>query len=468
MSTETLSRCSEPSSKQQMLQESSILAELGQMKSMLCNMPVNVMFADRDLKIRYINDTSINTLRSLEHLLPVKADQMLGQTIDIFHRNPAHQRKLLADPKNLPHRASIQVGPETLDLLVSPIFDHDGQYVGAMVTWEVITRVKKLLDVVSAAAEGDLTQEITVAGKDPMGQVGEGLARFFTQLRQSISMIGANAHSLASSGEELTSVSQQMSANAEETSAQAGVVSAASEQVSKNVQTVATAAEEMSASIKEISKNAADAARIATGAVTIATDTNATVAKLGTSSREIGKVVKLITTIAQQTNLLALNATIEAARAGEAGKGFAVVASEVKELARETTRATEDISEKITAIQNDTEGAVAAIAQISRVINQINDISSTIASAVQEQTATTNEMGRNIAEASKGSAEITQNITGVATAAQSTSSGAMQTLSASGELSRMASELQKLVGQFKCATEQIAPLQTSRDTARAA
>jgi methyl-accepting chemotaxis protein len=326
-------------------------------------------------------------------------------------------------------------------------------------------KVDHMLKVVHAAGKGDLTQEITVSGADAIGQLGEGLSKFFGDLRGSISSIADNAQSLGSSSEELTAVSQQMSANAEETSTQSGVVSAAAEQVSKNVQTVATSAEEMSASIKEISKNAAEAARVANGAVHVAEATNATITKLGESSQEIGNVIKLITSIAQQTNLLALNATIEAARAGEAGKGFAVVANEVKELAKETTKATEDISQKIAAIQGDTAGAVSAIKQISAVIAQINDISNTIASAVEEQTATTNEMGRNIAEAAKGSTEIAQNITGVSTAAQSTSSGATQTQSASGELSKMAGELQQLVSHFKYTTDE-APKQAAKKPER--
>jgi methyl-accepting chemotaxis protein len=269
------------------------------------------------------------------------------------------------------------------------------------------------------------------------------------EIKLAVRGIVQNAHALATASEELTSVSQQMGATAEETTAQANVVSAASEQVSKNVQTVATGTEEMSASIREIAKNANEAARVATNAVKVAETTNVTVAKLGESSADIGKVIKVITSIAQQTNLLALNATIEAARAGEAGKGFAVVANEVKELAKETAKATEDIGQKIEAIQGDTRGAVQAIGEIGSIINQINDISNTIASAVEEQTATTNEITRNVTEAAKGSAEIAENITGVAQAARSTSDGAAETQRASGELARMAAELQTLVAKFK-------------------
>jgi methyl-accepting chemotaxis protein len=314
---------------------------------------------------------------------------------------------------------------------------------------ELRRKVDSILTVVAAAAKGDLTQEVTVRGSDAVGQMGEGLAKFFGDLRRSIGGIGQTAATLSSASEELTAVSQQMSANAEETSTQANVVSAASEQVSKNVQTVATGTEEMGASIREIAKNVNEAAKVATSAVKMAESTNETVAKLGESSAEIGKVIKVITSIAQQTNLLALNATIEAARAGEAGKGFAVVANEVKELAKQTAKATEDISQKIDAIQTDTKGAVQAIGQISGIINQINDISSTIATAVEEQTATTNEMARNVSEAAKGSSEIAGNITGVAKAAQETTTGANDTQKAAKELSRMAGDLQKLVSSFK-------------------
>ena len=193
---------------------------------------------------------------------------------------------------------------------------------------------------------------------------------------------------------------------------------------------------------------AAGVGGIAATAVDVAARTNAVVGKLGQSSAEIGQVIKVITSIAQQTNLLALNATIEAARAGEAGKGFAVVASEVKELAKATARATEEISRKIEAIQADSRGAVGAIGEIGQIIGQINDISNTIASAVEEQTATTNEIGRNVMEAARGSAEIARNIVGVAEAASCTSSGTAKTHACAGDLSLVAQQLETLVERF--------------------
>ena len=314
---------------------------------------------------------------------------------------------------------------------------------------QIKERVDEILVVVGAASQGDLTQEITISGDDSMGRMGEGLRKFIADLRESIGSINNNAKELATASQQLTTTSHQMASNAEETSAQADSVSTASEQVSKNVDTVAVSAEEMNSSIKEIARNATDAASVVARAVKITKETDTMIQALGESSTEIGDVVKVITSIAEQTNLLALNATIEAARAGEAGKGFAVVANEVKELANQTAEATENISKKIKDIQTKTHSSVDAIGEITRIIHQIDEITGTIASSVEEQTATTTEIGHNVAQAAKGSGDIATNISGVAKAAQSTAEGATETQKASGELSRMSVDLEKIVNRFK-------------------
>jgi len=305
---------------------------------------------------------------------------------------------------------------------------------------------------VAHLSSGDVPVRCTSAPvKDEQGRVlgtwkyVEDISRE-TELANSISELTTK---LAVASEQLADVSQHLAASAEKTFAQVGVVSAASEEVSSNVNTVATAVDQMSASIKEIAKNASEAARVTMSAVQIANQTNDTVTSLGSSSAEIGKIIKIITSIAQQTNLLALNATIEAARAGEAGKGFAVVANEVKELAKETAQATEDISHRIEAIQNDTSGAVEAIGRIGEIVTRISDISNTIASAVEQQTVATNEIGRNVAEAAKGSVEIASNVASVAKAAESAAGGAADVQTSATKLAQMTEEMQRVVEVFR-------------------
>ena len=305
-----------------------------------------------------------------------------------------------------------------------------------------------------AIAAGDLTrEELKVHSNDELGDLTGSINAMQSSLQRVIQSIRATAEQVAASSEELSSTSQQITANSEETTAQAKVVSEAGVQVNTNLQTVASGAEEMNSTIGEIAKNATEAARVSGEAVGAAEAANRTVSKLGDSSVEIAKVIEVITSIAQQTNLLALNATIEAARAGEAGKGFAVVANEVKELAKQTAKATEEIKQKIGVIRENTGGAVEAIGGIKGVIDRISGISTVIATAVEEQSATTSEMSRNVAEAAQGAATISDNIRGVAEAAQSTSTSVGEAQTATEHLAKMANQLRDLVGQFKVGRE---------------
>lgn len=320
--------------------------------------------------------------------------------------------------------------------------------VGLFIAGRIRRAVAQVQGSLEAMARGDFTVAADVRSRDELGAMADALSTAQRSVSSTLAGVVETSQSVAAAAEELSAASGQVAAGSEETSAQAGVVAAAAEQVSSNVQAVAAGAEQMGASIREIARNAAEAAKIASQATAVASGTNDQMVKLGTSSQEVGNVVKLITSIAEQTNLLALNATIEAARAGESGKGFAVVASEVKELAQETARATDDIARRVLAIQSDTTDAVSAIEQISSIVASINESQLTIASAVEEQTATTNEMSRGVAEAAAGSGEIAANITGVASSAATSSQVLVQMGDAVGELAQMAGDLRGRVSAF--------------------
>ncbi len=385
--------------------------ETSRIRTMVDNSPTHTLMADLDFKMIYANPSTLKFLKNYENIFNYRAENLIGQSIDIFHKDPNHQKNILRDPKNLPHQTVITIGNDILSIMATAVYNQDQSHIGSMLIWDVITEKKAMEE-----REKEVMQQISKMSK-----------------------------TLAGASDDLTETSSEMSSNAEKTSEQASEVSNICEEVSQNVQTVASGTEEMSISIKEIAKNSSEAANVTSEAVKMAENTNVTISNLGTASSEISEVIKVITSIAEQTNLLALNATIEAARAGEAGKGFAVVANEVKELAKETSKATEDIGNKISGIQKNTKEAVDAIAEITEIINRINDISSTIASSVEEQSATTAEMGRNVSNAADGSRKITERMTEVTEASNNTTSGANTTKMAANGLSKLASELQELV-----------------------
>lgn len=487
-------------------------------------LPLNIMFCDLDLTLKYVNSNSVNTLRGLQHLLPCKLEEVVGKKIDIFHKDPEYQRKLLANDKNLPHKAIITFGDEKLDLNVNAVYGDNGDYIGAVVSWEVVTQKLKNLDTVAkytsmienapvnfmlANKEGIVTY-LNPSSKKTLGQIKQFLPIGIEQISgNSIDVFHKNPEhqrrliasdvnlpiktkikvgtetlgllvtatydsnknyvgpmvtwevltlkeeltstlemasgQLSSSSEELIATADQLKTNVLKTSNQTNLVAKSSENVTQAVVMVATNIQEMVSSIKEISQSATNAASISKKAKSKANDTNATILDLGEASKDIGKVVKVIASIAQQTNLLALNATIEAARAGDAGKGFAVVANEVKELAKQSASAAEEITNKILNIQETSNASVTAIEEISKVIDELNDIAMAIAASVEEQTAVTNEVSKVTEETRDNVQEITTSIQDVSHLANETDKGAGQTLEAANSLSEIAVKVKELV-----------------------
>ncbi len=381
------------------------VAQAFKLGRVLDDMPQAVMLADPVTGIiTYANSTSVTLLTGLEAHIPIKASALVGTCVDVFHRNPAHQRAILSDPSRLPWRAKVKVGGETMDLRISAVHDIRGGYIGPMLAWSLITRQVQIADAFEAKVSGVVRT-----------------------LSMSASAVSTAAGALA----ENAGVTERQSHN----------VTAAAELASSNVSMVASAAEELSASVGEIGRQMEESARIASQAAIQARATDATVESLSTAATKVGEVVRMIHGIATQTNLLALNATIEAARAGEHGKGFAVVASEVKELANQTARATADIARQMEGMAEATSQAVAAIREIRATIERISEISTGIASAVEEQGAATSEIARNVQEASRGTSEVTGSMAAVNAAASETGHAAETMQVASGDLAQQSDQL---------------------------
>ena len=325
--------------------------------------------------------------------------------------------------------------------------------IGAVAAWLLARTVNRPLGatvaVLERAAAGDLSARATLAGAPEFRRMAQATNQMVANTADALQEISSNARSLSDTAARLAATSDTTARAVTVAAEQADSVSGSARGVSDSVQTVAAAAEEMSATSAQISSSTSGAVQVAAEAVNAANATQEIVSKLDNSSSEIGSVVKTITSIAEQTNLLALNATIEAARAGDAGKGFAVVAGEVKDLAQETARATGDIAQRVETIQNDTQRAIEAISRIAEIISKINEHQTTIAAAVEEQSATTGEMTRSITHAASGTGDIAANLGLVADSVRTTLSHTEETRETAGQLTAMSTQLQNLVGRFR-------------------
>ncbi len=379
---------------------------------MVEDMPQAVMLADPKTGIiSYANAASAHLLKSVQADIKIAADQIVGTNLDVFHKNPAHNRAVISDPQRLPWRSKVKLGQETMNLQISAVRNRRGDYVGTMLYWEIITRQVRLADSFEAS-------------------------------------VGRLVQSLGDTSGDIEGSAELLSATAGATMRQSETVTNAAEQASSNVSMVASAAEELAASVHEIGRQMEESARIAASAAAQAQATDATVDSLAAAAEKVAGVVRLISDIAAQTNLLALNATIEAARAGEQGKGFAVVASEVKELANQTARATADISQQIEGMKSATGNAVGAIRGIRATIERISEIAVGISSAVEEQSAATAEIARNVQEAARGTTEVTVSISDVNRAAAETGEAASSMLTASTNLASQSGQLRREMEAF--------------------
>ncbi len=429
-------------------------------QQILENSQIRVMVANRNLEIVYMNPASRNTLKEMQHLLPIPVDEMLGKPIDIFHRNPEHQRRFLADPANLPHKARIQLGPEVLTLSVSAVRDADGNYAGPMINWERITdqvraqereqqlrdtqlaaeenlrhRVNQLMQVVSAIANGDLTQHVNSEGDDDLSRLAASVGRMSGDLRNLVS--------------EVVEASDQQSEGAQAIAESSQNLSESSQTQAASVEEMSSAVESMLKSMQVISENAAVARQQADATAGLAreggTSTEEAVASMKLiqkSSEQINDIIQVISEIASQTNLLALNAAIEAARAGEHGLGFAVVADEVRKLAERSSLAAKEITQLIKeSTRRVAEGAELSV-RVGRSLKSI-------VQAVEQTAAGISRIAASTETQAESAQEVQSAIRSVGRTTEAAAAGSEELAASAEQLGAQASALRDLVSRFR-------------------
>lgn len=388
---------------------------------MIEQLPVGVMTAEPggEFRITYLNAEARAIMSTVTDAISVPVGDLVGQPIDVFHPDSPLQRRLVADPANLPFAARITLGPETLDLRISAISDRNGAYAGPLMTRR------------RATAQACLVRQF----EQSVGSIARAVGESADGMREAASVMRDSA---LAAGERTMAVS------------------AASDQASRSVSTAASGAEEVAASVAEIGRQVAELAQIASQAVADTQATDASVGSLSEAAERISTVVRLIGDIASRTNLLALNATIEAARAGEAGKGFAVVAGEVKNLAMQTAKATQEIGGQIAAMQQATGQAVTALRSISGTIQRMNEIAAVIAGSVQTQGEATQSIAQAVQQAAAGTAEVNSNITAFSDVVEETGNRAGGVLQAATAMTEQASVLKQEVAKFLMVVQEAA------------